>query len=524
MSVYIVKAKKTYLKSPLSTSAGSVVLRYLKDSKDNNLALANFGAWGVIVIKQGDTIEMIKFDGVSINGTTGVATLTVATNGRNIDPTYPYAGSSTGQSFQSGAEVIVTNDPLTIMQFGSLRNANTWDLQQTFTVAPKASSDATSGDELVRKSQLDSAVLGALTITPVVVEAVGGEALDADTLVYQKDSDGEWYKADADTASTVENVRLGITRGAGTDGGAITNGVTVLGTHEAGSAIFTANTPYFASNTAGEFSTTAGTKEVSVGYAISTTKIFFMPRYNQQITEDQQDALAGNGTPSANDLFVTQTGLQAGEETYGADTVGTDAYAIDPTPEITAYTAGMKFLIKIGTANTGACTLAVGSGGAKAIKKQYNQDLVTGDILEGQVIEVAYDDDNDCWQMISPTNIGASISQISDPTRALGTDYQNTTGKNLFVMVTVKVNRGTSASANNFGRATAYMDTNSTPTTVVGWVEQIQPQTGANNEDYQAPTMMLTFVVPTGSYYRVVSSGTGSGSGATLQEWTEQTL
>lgn len=524
MSQYIVKALKTYLKSPLSTTATSVVLRYLKDSKDNNLAMASFGSFGVIVIKQGDTIEMIKFTGISINGTTGVATLTVASSGRNIDPTTPYAGYSTGNAFQSGAEVIVTNDPLTVMQFGNLNNAQTWALQQTFTLAPISSADAVSANELVRKSQLDSAVLGVLTLTPVVVEGNGGEVLAVDQLVYQKDVDGEWYKCDADTASTVENVRLGITRGAGTDGGAIANGITILGTHEASSAIFTANTPYFASNTAGGFSTSAGTKEVSVGYAISTTKIIFTPRYNQQLTEDQQDALAGSGTPSASNLFMTQGGLQAGLETYGADSVGTDAYAIDPDPEVTAYALGMEFLVKIGTPNTGACTLAVGSGGAKAIKKQYNQALVTGDLLAGQLIKVAYDLANDCWQMTSPTNIGASIGQISAPSRALDTDYQNTTGKNLFVMVTVKVNRGSSAIANNYGRATALMDTNTTPTTVVGWVEQIQPQTGANNEDYQAPTMMLTFVVPTGSYYRVTGSGTGSGSGATLQEWTEQEL
>lgn len=115
-------------------------------------------------------------------------------------------------------------------------------------------------------------------------------------------------------------------------------------------------------------------------------------------------------------------------------------------------------------------------------------------------------------------------SQLTTPTRALGTSYQNTDSKTRLVMVTVLVSRGSSGTANNYGRATAYMDTNSTPTTVVGWVENIQPVSGAQNEDNQSPTMMLTFAVPPNSYYRVVSTSTGSGAGATLGTWTEQTI
>lgn len=390
MSQYIVKAKKTYLKSPLSTTATSVVLRYLKDSKDNNLAMANFGDWGVIVIKQGDTIEMIKFTGISINGTTGVATLTVASSGRNIDPTTPYAGYSTGESFQSGAEVIVTNDPLTVMQFGNLNNAQTWALLQTFTVAPKSSADAVSSDELVRKSQLDGAVLGELTITPVVVEATGGEVLAVDTLVYQKDSDGEWYKCDADTANTVENVRLGITRGAGTDGGAITNGVTILGTHEASSAIFTANTKYYASNTAGGFATSAGTNEVSIGFAISTTKIILYPRFDQQLTEKQQDILAL---------------IEAGTEFYGASSGGTDAYAVTLDPAPPAYANGMRIRFKADVPNAGACTLNVNGLGAIAIKGKHDQDPSDGEIEANQIVTVVYNSTTPSFQIVSQSSI-----------------------------------------------------------------------------------------------------------------------
>lgn len=76
---------------------------------------------------------------------------------------------------------------------------------------------------------------------------------------------------------------------------------------------------------------------------------------------------------------------------YQADSVGTDSYAITCTPAPTAYTTGMRFTFKVGTANTGACSLNVNSLGAKTIKKNVSSDLSTGDILANQIVEVVYD-------------------------------------------------------------------------------------------------------------------------------------
>lgn len=84
---------------------------------------------------------------------------------------------------------------------------------------------------------------------------------------------------------------------------------------------------------------------------------------------------------------------------YQADSVGTDSYAITCTPAPTAYTTGMRFTFKAGTANTGAASLNVNSLGAKTIKKNYNSDLATGDILANQILEVVYDGTN--FQMMS---------------------------------------------------------------------------------------------------------------------------
>lgn len=84
---------------------------------------------------------------------------------------------------------------------------------------------------------------------------------------------------------------------------------------------------------------------------------------------------------------------------YAADAGGTDAYAITVTPAITAYATGQEFTFKANTANTGAATLNVNSVGAKTIKKNYNEDLVTGDILANQIVKVVYDGTN--MQLVS---------------------------------------------------------------------------------------------------------------------------
>lgn len=84
---------------------------------------------------------------------------------------------------------------------------------------------------------------------------------------------------------------------------------------------------------------------------------------------------------------------------YGVDSVGTDAYAITSHSPITAYASGQKFRFKAGTANTGACSLNVDGLGAKTIKKEVAKDLVNGDILVNQIVEVVYDGTN--MQLVS---------------------------------------------------------------------------------------------------------------------------
>ncbi len=154
---------------------------------------------------------------------------------------------------------------------------------------------------------------GTVTFDKRIEAGTAGETVAAGNLVYLKASDGRWWKTDADDASTVENVTLGFAQGAGTAGNAISGGVLLSGidTNQSG---LSANTVYYASNTAGALSSSVGTKEVTIGVAKSTTSISLTPRYNQQITEDEQDAISGGstfGTPSNTNKFITQDYLSS---------------------------------------------------------------------------------------------------------------------------------------------------------------------------------------------------------------------
>jgi hypothetical protein len=320
----IVKALKTTLYAPLSSSDTSLILKRFVDLDGNELAMSDFGDWGVVVLKSGDVVEMIKFSGLSQSSTDTTCTLTVATTGRSIAGTSPYAGASTGEDFNAGAEAIISNDPLTLSRFANLDVAGTFTEIMTFSALPQTTAgNPVVANDLTRKAYVDSVVAGIATTINVIVPGVGGETITAGQLVYFDDTDNEWKLCDADTAGTVENVMLGVAQGAGSNGVAIVGGVLVRGL-DANQTGLTAGAIYYASNTPGALSATPGTKEVTFGFAYSTTEFYFNPRFNQQLTEDQQDALAGtSGTPSTTNPYATKATTDLAEVLTNKDTTVT---------------------------------------------------------------------------------------------------------------------------------------------------------------------------------------------------------
>lgn len=90
------------------------------------------------------------------------------------------------------------------------------------------------------------------------------------------------------------------------------------------------------------------------------------------------------------------------------DTGAADAYVIAPSPAISAYAAYQNFQFKAANTNTGASTLAVSGLAAKAIKHLDGSALLAGDIVSGELVNVAYDGTN--FQLLSATGMRGTAS------------------------------------------------------------------------------------------------------------------
>jgi hypothetical protein len=100
--------------------------------------------------------------------------------------------------------------------------------------------------------------------------------------------------------------------------------------------------------------------------------------------------------------------------------------------------------------------------------------------------------------------------------RALATNYQNTTGKPLFVNVTVNVSGGDGTTT---GGLDARTDASATPTTIIGGCMTVATGGGTNGTSQ----CNISFWVLNNNYYRVVTASSGLGTAATigLAYWTE---
>lgn len=133
-----------------------------------------------------------------------------------------------------------------------------------------------------------------------------------------------------------------------------------------------------------------------------------------QAEVDARSTTGGTGallvpTPERNRTVLTHD--------YVASVVGTDAYAIAPTPAVTAYTTGDVYYFKADVANTGACTLNVAGLGAKALKVNGTLDPQDGYIGIGSLVKCQYDGTN--MQILS---VAAKPSVSQNGTEIYGAD------------------------------------------------------------------------------------------------------
>jgi len=309
--LFIQAQKFTLAGSGVTATATSIELSSFNMPNGDAIVSADLGTTNYGTLEPGTSREeIISFTGITSTTLTGVT--------RGLDFASPYTTIAGNKKAHAGGTVFVlTNNPQVYQDFASVSNDEVVTGDWTFPAAkpPKLSSYAAPVDDedlSAKKFVVDTAT-GTTSINRITVAGNAGETVVAGEFVYQKLSDGEWYKTDASAASTCENVLLGIAQGVGTDGVAIAGGVLIRGT-DSNQAGLTANTDYFLSDTAGDIATTAGTVEVEVGFSHPTdaTKFIFSSRFDKFLTEDQQDALAGSsGTPSATNKFITADDVKA---------------------------------------------------------------------------------------------------------------------------------------------------------------------------------------------------------------------
>lgn len=253
---------------------------------------------------------------------------------------------------------------------------------KTFTSIPVLpSTTPTSATQAASKAYVDATATGSAVYDQNLVSGVAGETLVAGNLVYFKTADGRWWKTDADTAATVNGVIFGFAQG-GASAAASVN--ILIGGIDKNQSGLTAGTDYSASNTAGGLSSSAGTTARIVGKALTTTSIILNSQFPVLPTALEKTLLSA---------------ILASTDFYGASATGNDTYVVTLSPVPAALVSGLRVRFKTDVANTGAATLNVNSLGAITIKKLRDQDLATGDIEAGQIVEVVYDGTN--FQMVS---------------------------------------------------------------------------------------------------------------------------
>ena len=121
---------------------------------------------------------------------------------------------------------------------------------------------------------------------------------------------------------------------------------------------------------------------------------------------------------STNAVTPYQGAAALGFLNYAADTGAANAYAVAPSPAVTAYAAGQVVLLKPGNANTGASTLAVSGLSAKSVKMPDGSALVAGALLSSGVYALIYDGAN--FVLLSSAGASSGTLYVTDQ-RSSGT-------------------------------------------------------------------------------------------------------
>lgn len=220
----------------------------------------------------------------------------------------------------------------------------------------------------------------------------------------------------------------------------------------------------------------------------------------QNVIEDTGQSL------SAGDLNQLGKGISdyVANGAFSTDSGAADAYVlttIGSKQSPTAYTDGMVIDFVAGNDNTGASTVNAYGLGVKNIKLSGGGDPAAGDIT-GRT-KAVYDSGNGWFELTNPkiTNdvigIGQTWQDLSG-SRSVASNYTNSTGKPIMIMVTI-------------GAVSGNVDLD---LTIAGILVSTQRATASS----ASPQVTVSAIIPDGVIYRVEV-----GSGDSIVEWWELT-
>lgn len=284
MSIYPISLPPKKLAQAITSTASSFKVNNIKGWDGVDLVTADLGSQHFVVFRNetGTIIEIMEIDPTTVAS----ASITILKRGLEFD----------------GTETEVTANKLdwaaneTTINFGTdapqlLNNFVDKSRNQTIT-GYKTVPTPTADGHIATKAYVDGvAIGGTVTKDQVIVEGNAGETVAAAQLVYLDDTDNEWKLVDADTATTINNVMLGIAQGAGTNGNAISGGVLIHGIDKTNTGL-TQGAKYYASNTAGSLGTSTGTTERVVGFGTPAGNLYFDPYFVYSPTAAEKASFA----------------------------------------------------------------------------------------------------------------------------------------------------------------------------------------------------------------------------------------
>lgn len=283
----------------VGSSDTSIVLQTFDFPDGTNITTSDFGSIAYMTLEPGTSREeQISFTGVTQNAD-NTATLTGVTRGLSFDESKTET-SALKQAHAGGTIAVLSNTSAFYSELAIKQNDETVSGAWTFSTFPQKSGSTTptSAAELATKAYVDATATGSALYDQNITAAVAGETVAAGELVRLSDADGEWYLADASSASTSEGAKLGIAQGAGTDGNAISGGVLIGGVDK--NATYTAGQKYYVSDTAGALATSAGTVEVYVGKGDANNNLIWEHVSTlETLTADEKDGLTNTTSGTA---------------------------------------------------------------------------------------------------------------------------------------------------------------------------------------------------------------------------------